>query len=65
MLRQSIEFIQYTSVSYTDRIDELGVAASIGTVGDSYDNAMAESVMGIFKTELRVGLLVQRRATTR
>jgi len=43
---------QYTSVSYTDRIDELGVSASIGTVGDSYDNAMAESVMGIFKTEL-------------
>ena len=43
---------QYTSVSYTDRIDELGVSASIGTVGDSFDNAMAESVMGIFKTEL-------------
>ena len=43
---------QYTSVNYTDRIDELGVRASIGTVGDSYDNAMAESVMGIFKTEL-------------
>jgi len=43
---------QYTSVSYTDRIDELGVSASIGTVGDSYDNALAESVMGIFKTEL-------------
>ncbi len=39
-------------MSYTDRIDELGVSASIGTVGDSYDNAMAESVMGIFKTEL-------------
>ena len=43
---------QYTSISYTDRIDELGVSASIGTVGDSFDNAMAESVMGIFKTEL-------------
>jgi putative transposase len=43
---------QYTSVLYTDRIDEVGVAPSIGTVGDSYDNAMAESVMGIFKTEL-------------
>ena len=39
-------------MNYTDRIDELGVRASIGTVGDSYDNAMAESVMGIFKTEL-------------
>ena len=43
---------QYTSVSYTDRIDELGVSASIGTVGDSFDNALAESVMGLFKTEL-------------
>jgi len=43
---------RYTRVSYTDRIDELGVSASIGTVGASYDNAMAESVMGIFKTEL-------------
>ena len=43
---------QYTSVLYTDRIDEFGVAPSIGTVGDSYDNAMAESVMGIYKTEL-------------
>jgi putative transposase len=43
---------QYTSVLYTDRIDEVGAAPSIGTVGDSYDNAMAESVMGIFKMEL-------------
>ncbi len=43
---------QYTSILYTDRIDEIGAAPSIGTVGDSYDNAMAESVMGIFKTEL-------------
>jgi len=43
---------QYTSVSYTDRIDELGVSASIGTVGDRFDNALAESVMGLFKTEL-------------
>jgi len=43
---------QYTSVLYTDRIDEVGAAPSIGTVGDSFDNAMAESVMGIFKTEL-------------
>jgi putative transposase len=43
---------QYTSVLYTDRIDEVGAAPSIGTVGDSYDNALAESVMGLFKTEL-------------
>ena len=43
---------QYTSIAYTDRIDEVGAAPSIGTVGDSFDNAMAESVMGLFKTEL-------------
>jgi transposase InsO family protein len=43
---------QYTSIAYTDRIDEVGASPSIGTVGDSYDNAMAESVMGIYKTEL-------------
>ena len=43
---------QYTSIAYTDRVDEIGAAPSIGTVGDSYDNAMAESVMGMYKTEL-------------
>ena len=43
---------QYTSLIYTDRLDEIGAAPSIGTVGDSFDNAMAESVMGLYKTEL-------------
>ena len=43
---------QYTSIAYTERLDDVGAAPSIGTVGDSYDNAMAESVMGLFKTEL-------------
>ena len=43
---------QYTSIAYTERLDDIGAAPSIGTVGDSYDNAMAESVMGLFKTEL-------------
>jgi len=40
---------QYTSVAYTERIDEIGAAPSIGSVGDSYDNAMAESVIGLFE----------------
>jgi len=52
VLLRLVESGQYTSVLYTDRIDEVGAAPSIGTVGDSYDNAMAESVMGIFKMEL-------------
>ena len=43
---------QYTSIAYTERLSDVGATPSIGTVGDSYDNAMAESVMGLFKTEL-------------
>jgi putative transposase len=43
---------QYTSIAYTERLDDVGAVPSIGTVGDSYDNALAESVIGIFKTEL-------------
>jgi putative transposase len=43
---------QYTSIAHTDRLDDIGAAPSIGTVGDSFDNAMAESVIGLFKTEL-------------
>ncbi len=39
-------------MAYTERIDEVGAQPSIGTVGDSFDNAMAESMMGTFKTEL-------------
>jgi putative transposase len=43
---------QYTSIAYTDRLDELDAKPSIGTVGDSYDNAMAEAVNALYKTEL-------------
>jgi transposase InsO family protein len=43
---------QYVSIAHTDRLDDIGAAPSIGTVGDSFDNAMAESVIGLFKTEL-------------
>ncbi len=42
----------YLSVVYTDRIVELGAKPSTGTVGDSFDNALAEAVNGLFKTEL-------------
>lgn len=40
------------SLVYTDRIIELGATPSTGTVGDSYDNALAEAVNGLYKTEL-------------
>jgi putative transposase len=43
---------QYTSLRYTTRLAEIGAAPSIGTVGDSYDNSLAESTIGLFKTEL-------------
>ena len=43
---------QYTSIRYTERLAEIGAQPSIGTVGDSYDNAMAESLNGLYKAEL-------------
>ena len=43
---------QYTSFDYTQTLDDAGVLASIGTVGDAYDNALAESFVDSFKTEL-------------
>jgi len=43
---------QYTSIDYTQTLDDHGVLASIGTVGDAYDNALAESFVDSFKTEL-------------
>lgn len=42
---------QYTAIRYADRLAEVGALASIGTVGDSYDNAMAESIIGLYKAE--------------
>lgn len=43
---------QYLSIRYTERLAEAGIEGSVGRVGDSYDNALAESVMGLYKTEL-------------
>jgi putative transposase len=43
---------QYTSVAFTERLAEFGIDPSVGTVGDAYDNALAETVIGLFKTEL-------------
>jgi putative transposase len=42
---------QYTALRYSDRLAEAGAIASIGTVGDSYDNAQAESLIGLYKLE--------------
>jgi hypothetical protein len=43
---------QYVSIRYTDRLADIGAAASVGSVADSYDNAMAEALNGTFKAEL-------------
>ena len=43
---------QYLSIRYTERLAEEGIDPSVGSVGDSYDNALAESVIGLFKTEV-------------
>ncbi len=43
---------QYLSIRYTDRLAESGIEPSVGSVGDSYDNALAESVIGLYKTEV-------------
>lgn len=43
---------QYTSIRYTERLAEAGIAPSVGSAGDAYDNALAESTIGLYKTEL-------------
>jgi putative transposase len=43
---------QYTSIAFTERLAAAGIDPSVGSVGDAYDNALAESVIGLFKTEL-------------
>jgi putative transposase len=42
---------QYLTLAYTDRLAELGIAPSVGSRGDSYDNALAEAVTAAYKTE--------------
>jgi putative transposase len=46
---------QFTSIRYGERLAELGATPSIGSIGDSYDNALAETVNGLYKTELVYG----------
>jgi len=44
--------VQYVSITYTRRLADAGIEPSVGSVGDSYDNALAETVIGLFKTEV-------------
>lgn len=43
---------QYLSIRYTERLSEAGIEASVGSVGDAYDNALAETINGLYKTEV-------------
>jgi putative transposase len=52
LVHHSDRGVQYLAIRYTERLAEAGAATSVGSRGDSYDNALAESVIGLFKAEL-------------
>ena len=43
---------QYLAIHYSERLAEAGIEASVGSVGDSYDNALAETIKGLYKAEV-------------
>jgi putative transposase len=57
VLRRLVESTQYVSIRYSERLAEAGVEPSVGSKGDSYDNALAETINGLYKAEL-----IHRRA---
>jgi transposase InsO family protein len=52
LVHHSDRGVQYVSIRYTERLAAAGIEPSVGSVGDSYDNALAETVIGLFKTEV-------------
>ncbi|MGI9570635.1 MAG: IS3 family transposase [Desulfobulbia bacterium] len=52
LIHHSDRGVQYVSISYTERLAEAGIEPSVGNVGDSYDNALAETIIGLYKAEL-------------
>jgi len=52
LIHHSDRGVQYVSIRYTERLAEAGIEPSVGTAGDSYDNALAETIIGLFKTEV-------------
>jgi len=52
LVHHSDRGVQYVSIRYTERLAEAGIEPSVGSVGDSYDNALAETIIGLYKTEL-------------
>ena len=51
-MRRPLELSQYLSIRYTERLAAAEIEPSVGSRGDSYDNALAESVIGLYKTEV-------------
>ena len=58
LVHHSDRGVQYVSIRYSERLAEAGIASSVGSVGDSYDNAMAETINGLYKAEV-----IHRRAS--
>jgi putative transposase len=52
VLRRLVEYTQYVSIRYTERLGEAGIEPSVGSAGDAYDNALAETINGLYKTEV-------------
>lgn len=52
LVHHSDRGVQYVSIRYTERLARAGIEPSVGSVGDSYDNALAETIIGLFKTEV-------------
>jgi transposase InsO family protein len=52
LIHHSDRGVQYLCIRYTERLDQSGIERSVGSVGDSYDNALAETINGLYKTEL-------------
>jgi len=52
LVHHSDRGVQYLSIRYTDRLREAGIEPSVGSVSDLYDNALAETIIGLYKTEV-------------
>jgi len=52
LVHHSDRGVQYLAIRYTERLADAGAVCSVGSRGDSYDNALAESVIGLYKTEV-------------
>ena len=52
LVHHSDRGVQYVSIRYTERLADAGIEPSVGSVGDSYDNALAETINGLYKTEV-------------